>query len=181
MPDEDITPEVDDAQPDAPPEGDEVDADKGAEPQEFDAGRAKQKIAKANSEAANLRKRLRELEPLAAKAKELEDANKTEAEKLTDRATAAEKKATDAEGELMRLRVAIDKGLTPKQAARLVGTTEEELEADADELLESFGGTKKPASKVTGKPRENLRGGSDPDEPIEETDPRKLARLIRGK
>ena len=56
------------------------------------------------------------------------------------------------------------KGLTEVQAKRLVGATEEELEADADELLESFGGAKETDSK-TGKPtrpREALRSGAVP-------------------
>jgi len=35
--------------------------------------------------------------------------------------------------------VAADRGLTQKQARRLVGSTREELEADADDLLASFG------------------------------------------
>lgn len=177
MPENDDAPEI---EPETEPQ--EETADPGTDPvvDEFDAERAKKKIAKANSEAAGLRQRLKELEPLAAKAKELEDANKTEAEKLTERTTAAEKTATDAQGELLRLRVAMRKGLTENQAARLVGKTLEELEADADELLESFGGAKgKTAPKVAGKPTERLRGGTDPDEPIEETDPRKLAKLIR--
>ncbi|MCP3017297.1 hypothetical protein NGM33_28600 [Nocardiopsis dassonvillei] len=42
-----------------------------------------EKNRKANSEAANLRKRLKELEPLAKKAQELEDAQKSESERLT--------------------------------------------------------------------------------------------------
>lgn len=68
---------------DTPPEG------KPAE-EPFDAARAQAKIRKANQEAANLRKRLRELEPLAAKAKELEDAEKTETERLQARLTERE-------------------------------------------------------------------------------------------
>lgn len=157
----------------------DTETDAGKEGQPFDPEIAKAKIAKVNSEAANLRKRLRELEPLAAKAKELEDANKSDTEKLTERVTAAEKEAGTTRTELMRLRVGMRKGLTEKQAARLVGATVEELEADADELLESFGGAKgKPAPKVAGKPTERLRGGTDPDEPVEETDPRKLAQMI---
>lgn len=173
---DEITPEVDE-EPE-PLEGETEDVDAGKK-DEFDEGRAKAKIAKANKEAQNLRARLKELEPLAAKAKELEDANKTEAEKLSERATSAEDRAGKVEGELMRLRIAMRKGLTEKQASRLVGTTEEELEADADELLESFGGEKKPTPKVAGKPKESLRGGADPEEEPEETDPRKLAALIR--
>ena len=47
---------------------------------------------------------------------------------------------------MLRLEIAAEKGLTPAQARRLVGNTREELEADADELLEAFG-AKKPESK----------------------------------
>jgi hypothetical protein len=68
---------------DTPPEG------KPAE-EPFDAARAQAKIHKANQEAANLRKRLRELEPLAAKAKQLEDAERTETERLQSRLTERE-------------------------------------------------------------------------------------------
>jgi hypothetical protein len=42
-----------------------------------------------------------------------------------------------------RIEIGIEKGLTPKQAKRLQGTTKEELEADAEELLETFGVTAK--------------------------------------
>jgi hypothetical protein len=45
----------------------------------------------------------------------------------------------DSSEELLRLRVALKKGLNDSQAKRLIGTTEEELLADADELLKSFG------------------------------------------
>lgn len=41
--------------------------------------------------------------------------------------------------ELLRLRVALKKGLNENDVKRLVGSTEEELLADADELLKSFG------------------------------------------
>lgn len=52
-----------------------------------------------------------------------------------------EAKAKTAEAELRadRLEVAAEKGLTPKQAKRLQGTTKDELEKDADELLEDLG------------------------------------------
>ncbi|NUS53833.1 MAG: hypothetical protein HOV66_03070 [Streptomycetaceae bacterium] len=62
------------------------------------------------------------------------EADKTEAEKRA----AAEQRAVDAELRATRLEVAHDKGLTPAQAKRLVGTTREELEADADEILRDF-------------------------------------------
>jgi hypothetical protein len=148
----------------------------------FDPEVSKAALNKKNSENAGLRKRLKELEPLAAKAKELEDANKTELEKLTEDRTKHQQRGDTAEQEVLRLRVAIAKGLTLTQAKRLVGSTEEELTADADDLVASFGGGKKADDekpKPAGKPKPNLRGGGQPDESVEETDPKKLAELIR--
>ncbi len=81
--------------------------------------------AKSNAEAAT-------------KLQQFEDRDKTEAQRLTDRAEAAEKRAVEIEGRALRLEVAAEKGLTPAQAKRLVGTTRDELEADAAELLDTF-------------------------------------------
>lgn len=164
-----------------PPEGaDQPGPDEGKPDTDdvFDAERAKAKIAKANQEAAGLRKRLKELEPLATKAKELEDAQKSESERLTERLTGAEARAKTAEFDLMRLRVGLEKGLTPKQAGRLVGSTKEELEADADDLLADFAPKKDDKPRVPTKPREKPRGGGDPDTDPTPTDPRKLAAAI---
>lgn len=124
----------------------------------------------ARREAERQRKeyeaRIKELEPLAAKAKQLEDAKKSESEKLTEKLTAAEKRAIEAEQRLLRAEVAAAKGLTTAQAKRLVGATKDELEADADELLASFGtptgsGGK---SKSGRKPVEQLRPGAVPSD-----------------
>jgi hypothetical protein len=160
--------------PEAPETGTESDEDED-DGTPFDAARAKAKIAKTNSEAKSLRDRLKAAED---KVKAFEDSNKTEAEKTAERLKKAEADAAEA----LKLRVALDKGLTYTQAKRLVGSTVEELEADADELLESFGGKEKtPNTKVPGKPQARLKsGGSDPDEPAEETDVRKLGeRMFR--
>ncbi len=168
-----------DDEPDSLEETDKSERD-DKKPEPFDEARFQKSLNKKNSENANLRKRLAELEPLAAKAKELEDAGKSESERLTERASSAEDRATAAEQRALRLEVAMDKGLTPAQARRLVGSTKEELEEDADDLLASFAPKDtKSGGKVPSRPREKLaRGGSDPDEPIEETDPKKLAAAI---
>jgi hypothetical protein len=143
--------------------GDLGDAGKKALDEERAARREAEKTRK------DLEARLKELEPLAAKAKKLEEASKTEAEKLTERATAAEKRATDAESKALRMEVAAAKGLTQAQAKRLVGATKEELEADADELLASFGGgdtTGGGGAKGKGRtPVEKLRPGTMPTPP----------------
>lgn len=146
---------------------------------------------KWESRAKQNAQRLDELEPLAKRAKELEDASKTDLERLTADVQTHQSRATAAEGELMRLKVALRKGLTEVQAKRLIGATEDELEADADDLLASFRpATKDPEptpepepprpSNRRERPQERLRPGAVPDvdaEP-EETDPRKLAAMV---
>jgi len=82
--------------------------------------------AKANADAA---KRLAEIE----------DASKSEQQRLEERATAAEKRLEETEARLLRAEVASDKGLPAALAARLTGTTKEELEADAEQLLALVG------------------------------------------
>lgn len=95
------------------------------------------------AERRNARAAAKERDALAQRLKEFEDRDKSEAEKATQRITDAEGRASQAEAKAMRLEIAFEKGLTPAQAKRLVGATREELEADADELLETF----KPAEK----------------------------------
>jgi hypothetical protein len=55
------------------------------------------------------------------------------------------------------LEIAFDKGLTPAQAARLQGSTKEELEADADAYLAEV----KHAGGTTPPPRSGGNRGSD--------------------
>lgn len=81
------------------------------------------------------------------KAREFEDRDKTELQKAVERAEAAERAATKATGQLLRFRVAAEKGLTGDWADRLRGESQEELEADADRLLEQL----KPAGPPTAR------------------------------
>lgn len=73
---------------------------------------------------------------------------------------ALEKELSDAKDEtkkaqfaLDRLEIGIEKGLTPKQAARLQGDDREALEKDADEILETFG-VQKSTTEETDEERE---------------------------
>jgi hypothetical protein len=97
------------------------------------------------------RKRANDAEKELAKFRKAEqdkaDADKSETEKRA----AAEKRAEEAELRVLRLEVAQDKGLTAAQAKRLVGATREELEADADDLVATFG-AKQGDGKTTPKP-----------------------------
>lgn len=90
------------------------------------------------AEARKWEQRAKENKDAAAKLAKLEEADKTEVQKLTDKLAAEKDRADKAEQRALRLEVAQDKGLTPAQAKRLAGSTKEELEADADELLETF-------------------------------------------
>lgn len=139
------------------------------EPKPNDIAAMEAALKKANREAEDGRKKL----------KEFEDRDKSESDKLADRIAAAEKRAGEAEARALRLEVAAAKGLTPTQAKRLVGATQEELEADADELLLSFPAatpaTPPPPPPPGGKAREELKpAGSNPDAPVDETDVKKL-------
>lgn len=98
----------------------------------------------------------------AQKYQDLQQQSKTDAQKQADETAAAQKERDETKLEIRRLRVAMRKGLSDAQAKRLIGATEEELEADADELLKSF--VKKddddPDAGVTRRPRAALRPGS---------------------
>lgn len=138
-------------------------------------------------------------EELKAKATKLDDAEasrKSDEQKMLDRITAAEAKAADAEkrvGEAeanaLRLSIASEKKLPSSLAKRLTGATREELEADADELLQSVkpsddadndngggSGSGSGRGRPASRPREELKGGGAPeDNKTVETDPAKLA------
>jgi hypothetical protein len=68
----------------------------------------------------------------AAKLDDIEAANKSELQKANERAEAAERKAAETESKALRATVAAAKGVP---ASSITGTTKEELEASADELI----------------------------------------------
>ena len=170
MPEDEKTPKTDEKQDG--PDGKENDAPTDTDgDHDYKAGEAKWKAMSRKHEADAKANR-----DAAKKLAEIEEANKTEAQKAADKATLSDKAAADAKQELARLRVAMRKGLTEAQAKRLIGATEEELEADADELLESF--TTKDASdgdKPSTRPKEKLKSGSTNAEELS-TDPQQRAR-----
>lgn len=150
----------------------EADAEEAKGAQTFDL----KYVQSLRAEAAKYRREAREAQ---SRAKEFEDASKSEAEKAAERAVAAEASAALAVNEAARLRVALKKGLTADQAKRLVGDDEEALEADADSLLELFGtNDDRQDLSAGGTPRERLKPGAVPDAEPEETDPAKLAALV---
>lgn len=142
-----------------------AEAAKAAEGEEFDKDRALATIKAQRESEAAAKKQAQEL---AAKLKEYEDRDKTEQQKLAEAKEQAEKDAAAATQELMKYRVAAAKGLNPKLADLLTGSTQEEMEAKADLLLEH---AKPPVDPST------FDGGARGPAP-EEKDPAKLAAAV---
>lgn len=120
--------------------------------------------AKGNADAV---KQLGELKPLLDFVQQIRggqavpESQKTEADKLAARLAEVEKTASEERMLRLRLEVATEKGLTPAQAARLSGSSKEELAADADALLALFPtatpGTPRP------DPSQGARSAGPPD------------------
>lgn len=127
-----------------------------------------------------------EAEALRSKLKEYEDANKSEAQRMQESLEEHRTRATRAEGALRKLEVAFDRapdGASVAQiravAKRMQGATDDDLESDADELFALLAPKAPVAPKVAGRPSERMpRGGGDPEEPVEVTDPKKLAAMV---
>jgi hypothetical protein len=97
----------------------------------------------------------------------------TEVDKLKRELKEAKDAAANTGGndlELTKLRVALQKGLKEGDVKRLVGSTEAELLADADELLKSFGARGNSEDGEGGDPegdpiRRTPRGHNNPGDP----------------
>lgn len=127
---------------------------------------------------ARVHKQYADYDDVKAKAAEFDkaqEANKTEIEKANERASKAEAEAAQIRLEADRSAVALAKGLTPNQAKRLVGTTKEELEADADELVADLAKADKPKAPPKPPGGSGASGGKGDDDPK-----RALARQIFG-
>ena len=167
MADADTTTEPDTSERDDTELEPSTDADEGAAESSGDVPpEVKAALKKANEEAKNLRLKL----------KEFEDRDKTEAERISERLAAAEQRALDAD----RLEIALDKGLTKGQAKRLVGSTREELEADADELLADLGvDDDKPSTSR--RPKERLKPGASNDAEPQKSPQELAAEVVKAR
>lgn len=103
------------------------------------------KALQAEREARKaLEKQLADLAPLADLVKRIRggdgvpEQQKTEVDRLNERLAEVERAANDERMQRLRLEVAAEKGLTSAQAARLAGSSKDELVADADALLALF-------------------------------------------
>jgi hypothetical protein len=120
------------------------------------------------AEARKWETRAKENTGAAERLAAIEEANKTEAQKLADRATAAETKANDSAAEALRWRIAAKHGITDADAETfLTGKDETTLTAQAErlsELAKATGTTPKPdltqgargATAATGDPAQDF-------------------------
>lgn len=86
----------------------------------------------------NLRKFEKEAKELREKNQKLEDAQRSESERVIAERDREKARADALEAQNARFEVAAEKGLPVKFASRLVGNTRAELEADAVKLIEEF-------------------------------------------
>lgn len=168
----------------------EVDAsgnDIPVEEQKFDADKARKLIfdrtvdkIRVQNSLAETTERAEELESQVADAAD-PAALKEVQDKLTKALAERDNAKSGNSLELARMRVALEKGLTLKQAQRLHGEDEDELSADADDLLEELGISKskkrgkaddedddeddddKEDTGIRSRPKSRLRTSGDPD------------------
>lgn len=150
------------------PTGEPVVPDAGENPDEPLGEAGKQALVKERQAAKAAEKRAADAE---ARIKEFEDRDKSEAQKLQEERDALVAERDTLRTQTLRRDVADEKGLTAAQAKRLVGSTREELEADADDILATF--PTAPSNRVSGDVSQGHRG----EAPI--TPGQQFAALIR--
>lgn len=87
---------------------------------------------------------IKELKAKAARLDEIEEASKSETQRLADRADAEFARAQAAEAALLRYEVAAETGVPANAMKFLTGTTREEILASAKDVLELIGDAGKP-------------------------------------
>lgn len=131
------------------------------------------------------RKNEKSFKDTAAKLKKYEDEGKSELQRLQEERDQLRESSSKAASEARAMRVAMDRA--PEHATlaqvravakRVRGEDDDELEQDADELFALLAPEPKAAAKTPSRPKERLKGGSEPDEEPEEMDPRKLAASV---
>lgn len=115
---------------------------------------ARAAITKANTEAAKYRTRAKELEPKASEYDKLAEAQKTEQQKAAEARQAAEARATEAETRLLRYQVAAAKNLPADLVQFLTGSSQEDIEKQADALVARLGETKPQTPSFDGGSRQ---------------------------
>lgn len=144
-----------DAVTEEPEQAAEVVADETAapetEPDKGELDRLRSALAKANKEAEKNRLRL----------KEVDDAKLSEIEKAQRDAAEASQELSKLRTATLRQQVALEAGLPAKWVGRLQGDSEEDLRADALEILADLNKPRKPAPDASQGPRVNALSEDD--------------------
>ena len=133
---------------------------------EFNAPSSQEELDRIiEARLARERKRFQDYDDLkarAAKLSEIEESNKTEAQKTAERLAELERQNAELATAKLRADVAIAKGVP---AALLTGSTQEELEASADALIEFRGEQKQaPSSSALNRVNGAKASGSTADQ-----------------
>lgn len=124
----------------------------------------KSALEKSRAEIKALKAENKTLKPLAEQFRQLEESQKSEAQKATEAQAKLQSDNAKLQQKLWRSEVALEKGLTPGQARRLSGETLEELSADADDLLGELApnGRRPAPTKGQGASGANQSDGQNP-------------------
>lgn len=146
--------------------------------------------ARANKAAATAKANAGAAQKLAA----IEDANKTEIQRATDRAAQAEERATQAEGRYHRTLAAAQHEIPPSLIDLITGSTEDEITASAEALAAAINERATDIASATARanglqpqrpqsqrPVESLRPGAVPASQPDNNDPNAWIRAAVGR
>lgn len=128
---------------------------------------ARASLAKANKEAADYRGKLREIEPLARKAQEIEEAQKTEVQRATERAQQLEQQLTQTRLDASRFQLAAKYGIGEDHLRYIVGDSDAEREEAAAGIATMLAAAKGTIAPRGERPVESLRPGATPTEQLD--------------
>lgn len=159
------TPDVTEAATPATPAAPETPETPPAEPKVKTAEEYEAELAKVKRENFNYRSKLREVEPLAKKAQEAEEAKKDGEQRANERADAAEKREKETLEGFTRLELAVQYHLEADDVDLIGSGTREEMEARAKRVAALNAAASKAAPPPTDRPVEGLRPGATPEPP----------------
>lgn len=135
---------------------------------------ARDAITKANKEAANYRTQVAELKPQADQFRQLEEASKSEAQRLAEAAETAKRDAETARAEAIRYKAAATYGVPSEHFDLLGSGSEEEVTARAEKISALIAAqaaiTTPPVTPPATRPVEQLRPGATPASATSEDD-----------
>jgi hypothetical protein len=148
-----------------PPTPDPPKPDTGTEPSQSE-------VEKWKALARKHEERAKENAEAAKKVQQLEDAQKSEQQRLEERAAAAERERDKATADALRYRVAAQHGISGDDVDLLEGVADPDLlEARAKRIAELRKAAEKtPAQPTPSRPKENLRPGATPNDQKSEDD-----------